>query len=359
MSLDIAPAGGESAPAPAPSVNPADTSPLSPRDAGAALARSRWEREKQAPEAVEPPPNIPQGIEAAPETDPGELPTETQHDPADDMPPIEPPRSWTREWKEEFKSYPRELQEKIATREQDRERSFRQSQNEAAELRRVAETERVKAEAARTQYESQLPQLHQILVEAQAGAFPDIKSMADVQRLSTEDPLRYLQYTAHQQKVAAVQQEMYAAQERQTREHQSRWQEFASKQDAAVLERIPDLSDPSKRTKVQESARAYLKDVGFQDTELEQSWGGQLGISFRDARVQEMIHDAVKWREAQAKVKTAISSKPLPPVQKPGVSAAKGSADVQHIQTLSAKLDKTGNAKDAAALIAARRAARR
>src|SRR5262245_18794764 len=47
---------------------------------------------------------------AAAETQPpGE--TESQVDPAENLPPIEPPRSWTKDEKERFKSLPRETQE--------------------------------------------------------------------------------------------------------------------------------------------------------------------------------------------------------------------------------------------------------
>ena len=63
---------------------------------------------------------------------PGEQ-TESAEPEAAAPPPIEPPRSWTKDEKERFQSLPRETQEYLATREQERDREFRRSQNEAAE----------------------------------------------------------------------------------------------------------------------------------------------------------------------------------------------------------------------------------
>jgi phage terminase large subunit len=74
--------------------------------------------------------------------------------------------------------------------------------------------------------------------------------------------------------------------------------------------------------------------------------------------VQLLIRDATLWRDAQAKAKAA-ATRPVPPVQRPGVSQPKGAAQDAQIQHLTQKLEKTGNLKDAAALLKARRAGAR
>ena len=89
-----------------------------------------------------------------------------------------------------------------------------------------------------------------------------------------------------------------------------------------------------------------------------QSWHGQRDLSLRDHRVQLLIRDATLWRDAQAKAKAA-ATRPVPPVQRPGVSQPKGAAQDAAIQHLTQKLEKTGNLKDAAALLRARRAGTR
>ncbi len=75
-----------------------------------------------------------------PEADPAEQKEETEPE----EPAIEPPNSWTKAEKERFASLPRETQEYLHTREQERERAVRaEVALEAAERRLVEWTTRV------------------------------------------------------------------------------------------------------------------------------------------------------------------------------------------------------------------------
>src|SRR6478735_8945483 len=106
--------------------------PISARDAANAVVDFRRKRDAEArgeqPEAPEPA----------------------------EEPPIEPPRSWTKEEKAEFATYPREAQEKIARREQDREAALRKGQNEHAEKLKGLTAKEQQVEQARQQYEAAL-----------------------------------------------------------------------------------------------------------------------------------------------------------------------------------------------------------
>ena len=366
---NVAPGGGEGAPTPAIVSTPAPetSAPLTASAAASALSQRRWEkaRQSQAAPVAEAPPEpavseAPQELaEEAnadqPQADPGEP---EAADPVEEtQPPIEPPRSWTKEEKARFQTLPRETQEYLSQREQERDVAIRRSQNEAAEKLKGLTAKEQMVEKARQEYEAKLPALMQHIQEQQAGQFADVRTQADVDRMAQEDPFRYIQWTAHQQKVSAVQNEMRLAQERQSQEWNSKWSEFASREDKLTSERIPELADPAQRAKVQEGAISYLKDIGFEESELGSAWNGQASLSLRDHRVQSMIRDAVKFREGKAAVKIAVSTKPLPPVQRPGVAAPRG-AD-SNIQNLSKKLETTGRIEDAAAVVAARRAAAR
>ena len=295
--------------------------------------------------------------------DAGELlapPGETERaDPAaSELPPIDPPRSWTKEDKDLFTSLPRDTQQRIAERERSREGDFSRRQQEAAEKSKALEAERSKAEQARQQYEGALPQLLQTLQQQQAGEFADIKTLADVERLAREDWPRYALWDVQQKKIAEVAQQMVLAQQRQAQERVQQFSEFARREDDLFKEKVPDMADPKKVAELQTAALAVLKDLGFQETELAQSWQGQRDLSLRDHRVQLLIRDATLWRDAQAKAKAA-ATRPVPPVQRPGVSQPKGAALDAQIQHLTQKLEKTGNLKDAAALLRARRVATR
>jgi hypothetical protein len=288
---------------------------------------------------------------------PGE--TESQAEPAE-PPPIEPPRSWTKEAKERWQSLPRETQEYLAEREQERERELRRGQNDAAEKLKGLTAKEQAVELARQQYETALPLLLDNLQSAMQGEFSDIKTMADVQKMASEDWPRYVRWDAQQKQVTAVQQEMRGAEERRTAEFTQRWTEFAKREDSLFAEKVPEMADRDKAAKLQSAAVSVLKELGFSDEELSRSYHGKQGMSLRDHRVQLLVRDATLWREAQAKAKAA-TAKPVPPVQRPGVSQGKAAEREAAIQNLNQQLDKASgvNALRAAAkLVAARRAAR-
>jgi len=294
--------------------------------------------------------------DAAPEGDPGE--TTEAPDPADKLPPIEPPRSWTKEDKELFKGLPRETQERLAARERSREADFLRRQNEAAEKTKALSATAQAAERMRAHYEGALPMLLQALQEQQAGEFADIKSIADVEKMAREDFPRYALWDAQQKRIAGVGQQAQAAQARQTIERATRWSSFAAEQDALFAEKAPELAEPDAKHKAAQSATAMLKDLGFSDAELGAMWGGQGEVSLRDHRVQLLLRDAVRYRDAQAAAKSA-QHKPVPHVQRPGPAPARTADGDGRVKDLTERLNRTGTLRDAAALLAAQRAARR
>ena len=350
-----APGGSEGAPAPIAVVTPAaDTGAnLSISQAAQALAAARHKPKEQtqesaAPPEVETPPESAQADDAQPQADPVET-TETPE--PDASPPIEPPRSWTKEAKERWQSLPRETQEYLASREQERDREVRRSQNEAAEKTKALTAKEQAVEQARQQYEAALPFVLQRLANIEAGQFPDIKNIDDAKKLATDDPFRFAQWQAHQMEVQDARQKYEAANQRQTDEFRKKWSEFASKQDQLLLDRAPELANKARQTKVEESAVGVLKDLGFTDQELVQAWNGEASISPRDVRFQLLLLDAVKYREAKAK--PAPIAKPVPPVQRPGVAKPAGAGNSEVIQNLTAKLERTGSLRAAQELRAA------
>lgn len=355
-----APVGGEGASAPA-SITPAATSsePMSAEQAADYLSELRKPK-KQAESAEQPATaetNSADEAEAAPaeEQPSGDEEPEAAEPEAEKLPPIEPPRSWTKEAKEQWQALPRNTQEYLAQREQERDREVRRSQNEAAEQRKAISTEREAAEKARKDYEAKLPAVMQALQDAQAGAYADIRTVDDVQRLATEDPFRYLQWQAHQQKLQAVNYEMEQASQRQQQEQSSNWIKFQSEESAKAAELHPELADPKKAEALGKSAKDLLVDKGFTETELNGLASGER-ISPFDHRMQSIILDAIKYREAQ-KAKPVAVAKPVPPVQRPGAAPPRGAAKAGNLQALNQQLDRSGSVDDALALLAARRKA--
>lgn len=284
--------------------------------------------------------------------------TNESADPA--LPPIAPPRSWTKEDKELFASLPRATQERLAERERSREGDFLRRQNEAAEKLKGLTAKEQAAEQARQQYESALPILLQGLQATVNSEFADVKTWADVQKMAADDWPRYVRWDAHQKQIAEAGQQLAAAQQRQQQERQQKFAAFAAGEDDLFKERVAEMADAKKAAELQTAALAVLKELGFEEAELAQSWNGQKDLSLRDHRVQLLVRDATLWREAQQKAKAA-AAKPVPPVQRPGVALPKGAAQDAQIQNLTKQLEQASGVnalRTAAKLVAARRAAR-
>ena len=278
-----------------------------------------------------------QAEDAAP---PQEAPGETQEAEPESIPPIEPPRSWTKDAKERWQTLPRETQEYLAEREQERDREVRRSQNDTAEKLKGLTAKEQAVEQARQQYEAALPLLMQNLQSVMAGEFSDLKSMDDVQRMATEDWPRYIRWDAAQKRLAAVQQEMQVSQQRQQTETQQKFAEFSKEQDRLFVEKVPDMADEKKAAELQKAAIASLKSAGFAEDELAGAWQGAVNVPFRDHRVQLMIHKAALWDQAQAKAKTiTTNAKPVPQVQRPGAKRVTGADNAAEVQRLEAQLD--------------------
>jgi hypothetical protein len=275
-----------------------------------------------------------------------------------ELPSIEPPRSWTKEDKELFTSLPRATQERIAERERSREGDFNRRQQEATEQRKALEAERKQTEQTRKQFEATLPIVLAQMQQQQAGEFADIKTYDDLQRLATSNPFRYGQWQVQQMRMAALTQEVAAAQQRQHNEQQQNFAAFAKRQDELLTEKAPDMADTARAAELQSAALTMLKAIGFSERELSDSFSGKLKLPIRDHRLQLLVHDALLWRDAQEKAKAA-AAKSVPPVQRPGVAQPRGAAQDAQIQNLTKRLETSGSLKDAAALLRARRAAAR
>ena len=320
---------------------------LSLTEAARTLVQAR-KKEPERPEEPIAPASEPEVSEApAVESEPADLSAEAERiEEKAEAPTIEPPTSWSKEDKELFASLPRATQERLAARERAREGDLGRHQQELTE--------------ARQKYENALPELLRTFEHEQAGEFADLKTIADIERMAREDVPRYLRWDLHQKRVAALTQQLLAADERKATERRRQFGEFIQREDERFREKVPEAADADKAVKLQNAAMAVLKDVGFAESELVQAWTGAKDWSLRDHRVQLVIRDAALWRDAQRKAKAA-AAKPLPPVQRPGVSQGRGAALDAQIQNLDKQLDNASGVnalRTAAKLVAAKRAAR-
>jgi len=335
----------------------AGTERYSAREAANALESYRTKRD--APEAAPP------TEEAAPA--PAREPT-AEAQPTEELQPadeatIEAPRSWSREEKERFASFPRETQEYLARRENERDTALRRGQNDVAAQRQQFETQRAQVDAMRQQYENLLPQMQAALQEQQMGQFGDIRTQADVERMAREDWPRFALWQAHRMKMDAVNQEVQATYQRQQQEYTQKWGEFAKAEDGRFAEQAPEMANPAEAQKITQSAVTALRDVGFSDDDLNKLWSGQASVSLRDHRIQLIIRDAARYRDAKAGAPTRKAALPASKTLRPGTPAERATEAQQSLDNLSKRLDSHDSGlkgvMNATELLLARRAARR
>ncbi len=78
----------------------------------------------------------------------------------------------------------------------------------------------------------------------------------------------------------------------------------------------------------------------------------------RNAVFQRMMYDAGKYR-LMMRAKDAVATKPVPPVQRPGMARTAAEREHADLRTLNAKLSSSGDIKDAVALYNARKSGKR
>jgi hypothetical protein len=277
-------------------------------------------------------------------------------DPEAELPPIARPKSWGKVDQAEWDGLSRSLQEKIAARDTDREKAIRKAQNEAAHQLKGASAKEQEAEQARQRYEDGARMALDVLMREQQAQFGDIRTTADLAHLATTDPLRFIQWQAHQTELAAQAQVVKDAGDRAEQQKSDDWKRFRVEQDKLALEHIPDLGDAKKAPALMQKAVAHLQELGFTAKELgDLDKGGKLSLF--DHRIQRLVFDAMRYQDVQ-KAAQAARTKPVPNVQRPGVKPA-GNGAAERVQTLNAKLTSSGSLKDAVALYQARKAARR
>jgi hypothetical protein len=182
--------------------------------------------------------------------------------------------------------------------------------------------------------------------------------------LCAADPAKAQQLVDYVQRRsgAAQQLETELAQVRQ-QQHQIQAQHFqawANQQDSEFEAAEPEMRGADS-AHLQRAALETLKHYGLKDAEIARAWNGA-PIQLRSAAAQRIVLDATRWRLASEKARTA-TTKPVPPVQRPGVRMPDRTSAQVEADRLSKALDNNRGEglvglRTAAQLVAQRRLAR-
>ena len=279
---------------------------------GQAAGGSDSQKDKGGAMAEEPPD---QGAES--EEDEGDGPGEDQVTEEEDESEGDPeaviaaPKSWPAEMREQFAQLPPDLQRVIADRETERDAAFNRQVNEAAQKRRAAEAELQAASTERRQYLAGLSAVIGELASQTASEFAEIRTTADLEKLASEDPARYLRWQARREAILAAQAEADALAERERRDQEQHFKGYLDEQRRLLLDKMPELRDPKAVKAIMTEGTAYLKEIGFTDQEI---------VNVVDHRMTLVIRDALAYRQGRAAARTAAEKKVVgvPKVQKPG-----------------------------------------
>jgi hypothetical protein len=300
--------------------------------------------------------------------------------------PLPLPRSWTKEQAEHWNALPRATQEYLADRDSKTSAEVRRVQNEAADKSKALAAKETAVEQVRSQYETKIKSVVDVLEKEQLREFPDIRSQADLDKLSSDfvrltaeatalwatDPLaagqtqaqagqiqaRLSAWGIHQSKLVAATNELTQAETRQSQAKKESWTKHVQDENKLANEKIPDLADKTKGPALRTRAIERLTELGFSNDELNKLNTGDERISIHDHRLQQLINSDLRLAEI-LKGPKAVAVKPVPTVQRPGVPAPRGSANSEQLKALTNKLNTSGSLKDAVALRAAQTRAQR
>jgi hypothetical protein len=195
-----------------------------------------------------------------------------------------------------------------------------------------------------TAYTQAVQQLEDMTAAALVAEYGGVDPAA----LSQQDPAKFARLQRMAQVYNGINQQKLAQQEASRQLYQQQWSSWAAQQDALAAKAIPETNDPKFQAMVPE---ILMNDYGFQRDDLAKIYYGP----GRDARVQRIFADAMKYRLASKTVATP-ARKPLPPVQRPGTSQPYAPTERHDLRGMEKKLTVSGNLKDAASLLIARRA---
>lgn len=226
---------------------------------------------------------------------------------------------------------------------------------------RLALEEKVgEVERARQSYVEGLGAAVQIAQANFVSQFPELTGLAPEQlpaalaQMARQDPERFSRVQAiiagSEQLLARQQQEM----QRQTEATRHGFRSYAATEDARLETMLKEEPREVRKAVAQEIVSS-AKASGIEADELHRLFESE--PLMRNATFQRMMYDAGKYR-LMMKAKEAIAARPVPPVQRPGMSTTRGEREQSDLRTLSARLSNSGDIKDAVALYEARKAGR-
>lgn len=241
---------------------------------------------------------------------------------AEQQPALEPPKFWDADAKSRFGKLPREDQEYILKKEDERNAATAKALQQSTERSKAAEAEVSKLSALTAGLDKLLPQAQ----EAFKGRWENVDWDKVVDTYGAEQALKY----RNQMENERAQLQQLEAAKQQTQAIQ--FQRFVAEESAKLAEVAPDLADPKQGPARKEALGKFLTGLGVPADR----------IPWMTAVEAALAYDAMQWRNGKQTAEKLVAAKPQPAPAKKAPAKPVGTnapASPQHarIQALSRK----------------------
>lgn len=264
---------------------------------------------------------------------------------ADDAPPVDAPHSWSKEDKEVFAALPREAQDVIARREKERDSFVNAKAREAADTRRVVETEA--RDVIGKMYENHIQQL-QVFAAQVLPQSPDKRLLYSTN--PDEVNLYHRQQAAYQDaqdQQRELHQELARSQAAQRAALEQSQQAEIQADAQRLRDELPEWFNPETGPALQRELQAIGSELGYSPELMNEASSGDI-LALK--RAAEWKAKAEKYDALQGKKMEAVrAAKGLPKMATPGVKPSKRQMNAANSQKAWERV-KASNAKDGNAI---------
>jgi hypothetical protein len=227
-------------------------------------------------------------------------------------------------------------------------------------IRAAIEAELAQTTAQREEYATAAKQAVTLAMAGVVANFPELGNIplphlqSAIQTIAATNPQRAAAINAALERTQVLMDVSQKAQAAQQQVRAKQFEQFARAEDAKFEAAVAN-ENPETVRRVKDAAIEVFKEYGVSQDQLRDLW--QSEPLMRTAPFQKMVYDLIRFKTAAANVPTKVAAKPLPPVQKPGVSRPADNSE--NIDAALRRFNANPSPKNAADVLLARRANRR
>jgi hypothetical protein len=227
-------------------------------------------------------------------------------------------------------------------------------------IRAAIEQQAAEAETARHAHVSGLAAATQIAEQSFFSQFPEFTNVPPDQRVAVfaaiaqREPARAESIRAAVMQMGELVAQHGAESSKLAAEHETKTKEYV-RAESERFEKMVAATPKAERVAIENGIVARIKEYGGDPEQFIKLMGKS---EFSNATVQRLLWDVGRLHKIESAGRPTPSRAPIPRVQAPGTSVSRGERNTANLDSLNSKLSKSGNLKDATALLLAKRGKR-